>query len=113
MYRSRNHRDTFSTYSPVINFTFFIGAVVFGMVLIHPGFLVCSVVSAVIYYLIVKGRHAVKLLAGLIPVLAAVTLINPLLNTQGGRILQRLCFTEWRLRRYLLLWCCGFRAIMS
>ena len=87
MYRSRNHRDTFSTYSPVINFTFFIGAVVFGMVLIHPGFLVCSVVSAVIYYLIVKGRRAVKLLAGLIPVLAAVTLINPLLNTQGSRVL--------------------------
>ena len=87
MYRSRNHRDTFSTYSPVINFTFFIGAVVFGMVLIHPGFLVCSVVSAVIYYLIVKGRCAVKLLAGLIPVFAAVTLINPLLNTQGSRVL--------------------------
>ena len=87
MYRSRNHRDTFSTYSPVINFTFFIGAVVFGMVLIHPGFLVCSVVSAVIYYLIVKGRRAVKLLAGLIPVLAAVTLINPLLNTKGSRVL--------------------------
>ena len=87
MDKSRNHRDTFSTYSPVINFTFFIGAVVFGMVLIHPGFLVCSVVSAVIYYLIVKGRSAVKLLAGLIPVLAAVTLINPLLNTQGSRVL--------------------------
>ncbi len=87
MDNSRNHRDTFSTYSPVINFTFFIGAVVFGMVLIHPGFLMCSVVSAVIYYLIVKGRRAVKLLAGLIPVFAAVTLINPMLNTQGSHVL--------------------------
>ena len=87
MDKSRDHRDTFSTYSPVINFTFFIGAVVFGMVLIHPGFLVCSVVSAVIYYVILKGRRALKLLAGLIPVFAAVALINPLLNTQGSRVL--------------------------
>lgn len=83
----RNHRDTFSTYSPVINFTFFIAAVVSGMVLIHPGFLMCSVVSAVIYYIIVKGRNSVKLLAGLIPVFLAVSLINPLFNTQGSRVL--------------------------
>lgn len=32
-------KDTFSTFHPVINFTFYIGAFLLGMMLIHPVFL--------------------------------------------------------------------------
>jgi energy-coupling factor transport system permease protein len=84
---NENHRDTFTSYSPVINFTFFIAAVVFGMLLLHPAFLVCSVVFSSSYYLILKGSRGLKLILGMLPVFAAVSLLNPLLNTNGTHIL--------------------------
>lgn len=46
--------DTFSGYSPIINFTFYIGAIVCGMFFIHPVFLACAVVLSAAYYLTIK-----------------------------------------------------------
>lgn len=91
-------RDTFSTFHPVINFTFYIGAFILGMMLIHPVFLAVSAVTAASFYITVKGRKAKSFLLGMIPLFLMLSFINPLFNTYGDRIL----FTWWNGRPYTL-----------
>ena len=43
------NKDTFSGYNPIINFVFFIGAVVFGMFFVHPVFMMCSLLLASVF----------------------------------------------------------------
>lgn len=81
------NQDTFTTYNPIINFVFFIGAIVFGMFFVHPGFLIASVILSMTYYLTVKRVRALKLIAGMIPVFLVLSAINPLFNTYGERVL--------------------------
>lgn len=91
-------KDTFSTFHPVINFTFYIGAFVLGMMLIHPVFLVISAAAAAAFYITVKGRKAKKLILGMVPLFLMLAFVNPLFNTYGERIL----FTWWKGRPYTL-----------
>lgn len=58
-----------------------------GMFLIHPLFLVCSVILSLSYCFIVNGKKTIKLAIGLIPVFFAVSLLNPVFNTDGVKIL--------------------------
>ena len=80
-------KDKFAYYHPVINFTFFIVAIVCGMVLLHPAFLCCSILLSVIYYLTVRGRQGWKFVCGMIPLLLALSFMNPLFNTYGEHVL--------------------------
>ena len=80
-------RDTFSAYSPVINFIFYIGAIACGMFFIHPAFLACAVVLSAAYYLTIKGGKGIKVVLGMIPVWIALSVINPLVNTRGDIVL--------------------------
>lgn len=80
-------KDTFSTYNPIINFVFFIGAIVLGMFFVHPAFLLCSFVLAFAYYITVHKLKGVKLLLAMIPLVTILSLINPLLNTNGATVL--------------------------
>ena len=79
--------NVFSEYNPVINFLFYISAIVFGMFFVHPIFLLVSCVLAAAYYMTIRGAKALKLIAGLIPVFVIVSLINPLLNRYGEHVL--------------------------
>lgn len=91
-------RDTFSTFHPVINFTFYFGAFVLGMMLIHPVFLAVSAITAAAFYITVKGRKARSFLAGMLPLFLMLSFVNPLFNTYGDRVL----FTWWNGRPYTL-----------
>lgn len=91
-------KDTFSTFHPVINFTFYIGAFLLGMMLIHPVFLAVSAITAAAFYITVKGRKAKSFLFGMIPLFLMLSFINPLFNTYGDRVL----FTWWNGRPYTL-----------
>ena len=91
-------KDTFSTFHPVINFTFYIGAFLLGMMLIHPVFLAVSAITAAAFYITVKGRKAKSFLFGMIPLFLMLSFINPLFNTYGDRAL----FTWWNGRPYTL-----------
>lgn len=91
-------RDTFSTFHPVINFTFYVGAFLLGMMLIHPVFLLISAVAAMAYYITVKGRKAAGFISGMIPLFLMLSFVNPLFNTYGDRVL----FTWWNGRHYTL-----------
>lgn len=91
-------RDTFSGYNPVINFVFFIGAVVFGMFFVHPVFMLSSFVMAAAYYITVKRSGAWKFLLGMIPLFAVMSAISPLFNPNGDTVL----FTYFGGRPYTL-----------
>ena len=82
-----NRQDAFSGYSPAVNFIFYISTVFLTVLIVHPAFLACSLVLSAVYYLQVRGRQGLGMISGMIPVFAAVSLINPLLNTGGDRVL--------------------------
>lgn len=92
------NKDTFSNYNPIINFTFFIGAVVFSMFFLHPAFLVCSLILAFAYYITVRGRAGLKMLVGMIPLFLVLSAISPLFNPNGRTVL----FTYFGGRAYTL-----------
>ena len=77
----------FSTYNPLINFIFFIAAVILGMIFQHPLFLAISLVSSILFYITICGKSAFKLIAMLIPIFALVTITNPLVSTGGETVL--------------------------
>lgn len=80
-------KDGFSKCHPLTNFLFFIGAICFGVLFQHPAYLLSGILCAGIYYLLLKGRNALKSIAMMLPLWLAVTLINPLFNTQGSHTL--------------------------
>ena len=81
------NKDTFSGYNPIINFVFFIGAVVFGMFFVHPVFMMCSLLLASVYYITVKKSASWKFLIGMLPLFVVLSLVSPLFNTNGSIVL--------------------------
>lgn len=90
-------RDAFSDCHPVVNFIFYIGALVMGMCFVHPLFLTCSVVLSLAYYAVLK-RRCIKYILGMMALFVAISLINPLFNLQGEHVL----FTFFGGRPYTL-----------
>lgn len=83
------HRDTFSQYHPLTNFLFFAGAIGFGVLLEHPGYIMASLIAGCIYYLLLNGKKGIKFLAAMVPLFLLLTFINPLFNTQGDTVLLK------------------------
>lgn len=79
--------DAFSQCHPLTNFVFFLGAIGFAVVIQHPAYIAVSCVSAAIYYLLLNGRKGSAMLLGMIPVFLVLSVMNPLLNTYGERVL--------------------------
>lgn len=119
-------QDRFTAYHPIINFSFFIGAFVFGMILMHPAFLICSLILSVLYYLTVRGRNGLKYIAGMWSVLAVISLLNPVFNTRGETVI----FTYLGERKYtveallygvalaammvsILMWFASYNSVMT
>lgn len=118
--------DTFSAYSPVINFIFYIGAIVCGMFFVHPAFLACAIILSAAYYLTIKGTKGIKVVLAMIPIWIALSVINPLVNTRGDIVL----FTYFGDRPYtfealcygmavgamfvsVILWFLSYNAVMT
>ena len=81
--------DAFSRCTPAVNFIFFALAIVLCMFILHPAYLVVSFLGSALYYLTLKGRRALKTIAGLLVLLAVLALLNPVLNTRGAHVLFR------------------------
>lgn len=79
-------RDAFSDCHPIVNFTFYIGALVMGMCFVHPVFLISSFVLSMAYYGVVK-RSVLKYMAGMSVLFVALSVFNPLFNTYGDTVL--------------------------
>lgn len=79
--------DAFSSYNPIVNFIFFVGAFAFGMLYLHPIFQVVSVVFSVVYYVMIRRMRSFRFLGGMLAVFLAIMLINPLVNSMGSHVL--------------------------
>ena len=82
--------DAFSKRHPVVNFLFFAGALGMSMLIQHPVYLMVGGMAGALYYLLLNGRKGWRMLLGVFPLFVFVTVINPLLNTQGAYVLFHL-----------------------
>ena len=80
-------REAFAQYNPVINFIFFIGAVVMGMFFIHPVSAALSALCALAYYIWLKRAGSFKFIVYLAVLFIVLTALNPFFNTQGSLVL--------------------------
>lgn len=83
----RKMNDAFSAYHPIINFLFFIGAFLFGMLIMHPIYLGCSLVLSIAYYITIKGSKGLKYVFGMLPLFVVLSIFNPIFNTMGDTVL--------------------------
>ena len=82
------HRDTFSSYHPIINFLYFVLVLVFSMFFMHPISLLISLASALIYAIDLNGRKAVQFsLRYMLPMMLLAAVTNPVFNHAGITIL--------------------------
>ena len=79
--------DAFSKCHPLTNFLFFLGAIGFGVVIQHPAYIIVSLVSALSYYLLLKGFSGCKILLVFLPLYMFISLMNPLFNLYGATAL--------------------------
>ena len=84
-----NHQvnDAFSKCHPAVNFLFFLGVIIGAALIQHPAYVLAGFVTGTIYYLLLNGSKGLKFLLLLLPVFLFVAAINPLLNTDGQRVL--------------------------
>lgn len=80
-------QDAFSKCHPLTNFVFFVGAIGFSVVFQHPLYLAASCAAGAVYLVLLNGKKAWKLIAGLIPVFFLLSALNPLFNNYGERVL--------------------------
>lgn len=84
-------RDAFSSYHPLVNFSYFAFVFAFSMVFMHPICLGISLICAFIYSISLKGGRAVKFnFVFLLPMMLATAIINPAFNHEGATILTYL-----------------------
>lgn len=81
-------KDTFSQMHPIVNFIFFAFVIGLSMFILNPVCLAISLVCALLNAVYLNGRKAVRLsLLYLLPTIALISIINPVLNHDGITIL--------------------------
>ncbi|MDR1571834.1 MAG: energy-coupling factor transporter transmembrane protein EcfT [Clostridiales Family XIII bacterium] len=81
-------RDGFSGYHPAVNLLFFVMAIAFSVVFMHPLCLAVSLSCSFIYSISLNGARALRFnLRFLLPLMIAAALLNPAFNHEGATIL--------------------------
>lgn len=84
-------QDNFSSYHPIINFTYFVLVIGYSMFMMHPVFLALSCMGGMVYYIYLKKWKALKTaLWMMLPVFLISAAINPLFNHQGVTLIMYL-----------------------
>ena len=65
-------RDAFSGYHPAVVFLYFLAVLGFGVVILHPAFLLVGLVGAFSYYLFLRGRKGLKQILLMMPLFLAL-----------------------------------------
>lgn len=81
------HSDAFSKRHPAVNFAFFLGAICAAVIIQHPAYLAVGIVSGSCYYLLLHKRKGLRNILSMLPLFLVLTLINPLFNRYGERVL--------------------------
>lgn len=95
--------DRFSRAHPAVSFCFFMAAIVLSVMLLHPVYLLLSLIAAACYLIALQGRRGALQTAAMVPVFLVVTAISPLLNPlkdpQGGHVVMTLFgrYITWEL----------------
>lgn len=78
----------FSNYHPIVSFSYFTIILIFSMLFMHPIFVGISLISSIIYALLINGEKALKLniLFG-IPMFIFIALANPIFTHRGATLL--------------------------
>lgn len=85
------HRDTFSSYHPIINFLYFALVLTFTMFFMHPVSLVISLACAIAYKVYLNGQRVLWTgLLYLLPMALMAAVVNPAFNHEGATILTYL-----------------------
>ncbi|URN96321.1 MAG: energy-coupling factor transporter transmembrane protein EcfT [Candidatus Pristimantibacillus lignocellulolyticus] len=80
--------STFSTYHPIINFTYFVAVLLFSMIFMHPIFQIISLIGAFVYSILLNGKKAVLFnFVYMLPLMVVMAILNPTFNHQGVTIL--------------------------
>ena len=79
--------DAFSKRHPAVNFAFFLGAICAAVIIQHPAYLAVGIVSGSCYYLLLHKRKGLRNILSMLPLFLVLTLINPLFNRYGERVL--------------------------
>ena len=79
--------DAFSKRHPAVNFAFFLGAICSAVIIQHPAYLAVGIISGSCYYLLLHGRKGLRNIFSMLPLFLVLTLINPLFNRYGERVL--------------------------
>ena len=79
--------DAFSKRHPAVNFAFFLGAICSAVIIQHPAYLAVGIVSGSCYYLLLHRRKGLRNILSMLPLFLVLTLINPLFNRYGERVL--------------------------
>jgi len=81
------NQDDFSRCHPAVNFLFFALAIIFGAAVQHPAYTAAGAVFGGIYTCVLYGRRGVRRIAGMLPLFLLISLVNPVINTSGKRVL--------------------------
>ncbi len=84
------YSDPFSRCHPAANFLYFVAVIGFGVVIQHPAYAIAGLLGASIYYLLLHGKQGLSMLRAMAGMLLLITLLNPLINTQGEHVLFQL-----------------------
>lgn len=81
-------KDVFSTFHPIVNFTFFAAVFMFSMIFMHPIFQCLSFIGAVTYSIMLNGKKAVIFnFVYMLPLMLIMASLNPMFNHAGITIL--------------------------
>ncbi len=120
-----SRESRFATYHPVVNFLFFVVAIVCSVIFLHPYYLVLSVLCAFLLLLTVRGGRAFRTVLILLPLAVVVAVINPLFNIRGQTVLFTIGTRPYTLEALVygiaialmlmavLLWFSCYNAIMT
>ena len=77
----------FKSFHPFVNLIYFVFAVGFSCILLHPAFLLVSLITGLCYSYILNGKSFLRRLLNIFISMVFMGLINPLFNHQGATIL--------------------------
>ena len=78
----------FELFHPLVNFYYFFIVIMFSMFFMHPIFLIISLISSIIYSIMLNGKSAVKFnILYMTPLLIVTAIINPMFNHGGITII--------------------------
>lgn len=117
--------DEFSKCHPIVSFLFFIGAIGLGALILHPAYVLASIIGAALYYFLLHGSKGRKVLLYTVPLFLVLSLLNPIVNKDGQHVLTHIFGRPYTLEALIygmviagmlvamLLWAGCYNAVMT